>query len=277
MVIVSCCVGLARQARLVSAGSLSHHTPRQKCLPALASDCVDGRYVGQRPLAFLAQTESARRWFPVRRLDLCCRHVCGMVIFLVVVVGCCTLFPLANLRRTATSGLSGGQPDFFWVSGSTRQTDRYSSPQLRHGRHNHQRRCCTDSRYRRTANPQVVVIELGGHDFLTGGIQGTTKANLQKIIDATSDIGAEVVLVEIPRGFIIDPFNGLERELAQENDLQLAPDTAIRNLVLWSPFAPPGIWCDPATHYSNDGLHPNQQATNCWQTMWLRHLGGSLR
>jgi acyl-CoA thioesterase I len=107
------------------------------------------------------------------------------------------------------------------------------------------------------ANPQVVVIELGGHDFLTGHSRVATRENLKKIIDACRSIGAEVILMEIPRGFITDPFGGLERELARREGLELIPDTAIRRLVLWSPVAPPGMWLKPQSRLSDDGLHPN--------------------
>jgi lysophospholipase L1-like esterase len=109
------------------------------------------------------------------------------------------------------------------------------------------------------ANPQVVVIELGGHDFLKGYSRAATRENLEKIIDACRAIGAEVILMEIPRGFITDPFGGLERELARQKRLELIPDTAIRRLVLWSPVAPPGMWLRPQSSLSDDGLHPNAQ------------------
>jgi len=107
------------------------------------------------------------------------------------------------------------------------------------------------------ANPQVVVVELGGHDFLKGLGRATTRANLERIVDACRHIGAEVILVEIPRGFISDPYAGLERDLARHHDLELISDTAIRKLVLFSPHAPPGIWLPRACHLSDDGLHPN--------------------
>ena len=72
-------------------------------------------------------------------------------------------------------------------------------------------------------NPQVVVIELGGHDFLQGRSRAATKEKLQQMIAACREMGAEVVLVEIPRGFMTDPFAGLDRELAAEHDLELVP------------------------------------------------------
>jgi len=111
----------------------------------------------------------------------------------------------------------------------------------------------------KAANPQVVVVELGGHDYLKGRSKTDTSANLVTIIDACHSAGATVVLVEIPRGFVTDGFSGLDRELARRYDLELIPDTAIRNLVLWSEFSPPGMWFDSSSHLSDDGLHPNQR------------------
>jgi acyl-CoA thioesterase-1 len=107
------------------------------------------------------------------------------------------------------------------------------------------------------AGPQIVVVELGGHDYLKGRSRAATKANLQRIIEASRRIGAEVVLMEIPRAFISDPYAGMERELAREHDLELVPDTPIRRLVLGSPVAVPGMWMGPSSHLSDDGLHPN--------------------
>ena len=95
------------------------------------------------------------------------------------------------------------------------------------------------------ADPQAVVVELGGHDYLQGLGRASTKANLEEFIAAAREVGAEVVVMEIPRGFITDPFAGLERELAREHDLELVSDTAIRQLVVWGP------------RYSEDELHPN--------------------
>jgi lysophospholipase L1-like esterase len=106
------------------------------------------------------------------------------------------------------------------------------------------------------AHPQAVVIELGGHDFLKGYDRAHAKSQLKKLIDVTRQLGAQPILWEVPRGFITDPFAGLERELAREEDLELIPDTAIRQLVAWSPFAPPGIWMG-GPYLSDDGLHPN--------------------
>lgn len=107
------------------------------------------------------------------------------------------------------------------------------------------------------ASPQVVVIELGGHDFLRGKSRAATMANLEKIVDACRLIGAEVILVEIPRGFIYDAYGDMEREMARRQRLELVPDTAIRSLVLWGPYIPPGMWLRRKSRLSDDGLHPN--------------------
>lgn len=106
------------------------------------------------------------------------------------------------------------------------------------------------------ARPQVVIVELGGNDFVRGHSRKATRKKLEQIITACRGIGAEVVLMEVPRGLCIDSFYGLERELAREYDLELISDTAIRKLVLWSPLVPPGMWT-AGPYLSDDGLHPN--------------------
>jgi acyl-CoA thioesterase I len=102
------------------------------------------------------------------------------------------------------------------------------------------------------------VIELGGHDHNADNKpRSATKANLAKLIEAFLDQDTAVILIEIPRGFIADPYDGLERELAAEYDLQLIDDSVIRRFVFNSPIIPPGMWLDPSRRYSDDGLHPN--------------------
>ena len=121
-------------------------------------------------------------------------------------------------------------------------------------------------------NPQVVVIELGGHDFLRGYGRDTTRRHLETIIAACQSIGAEVVLMEIPRGLIRDSFHGLERELSRRHDLELIPDTPIRMLALWSPYGPPGFWLRPERRFSDDGLHPNARGNVLLATWVARAL-----
>lgn len=105
-------------------------------------------------------------------------------------------------------------------------------------------------------NPQVVVIELGGHDFLKGYKRSEAKQNLLKMIAMCRAKNCEVLLAEIPRGFMFDPFLALEREIAYEQDVPLVHDGMIRQLVIWSPVCPPGMWF-PKSRLSDDGIHSN--------------------
>jgi lysophospholipase L1-like esterase len=106
-------------------------------------------------------------------------------------------------------------------------------------------------------NAQVMVIELGGHDFLNFNTRAETKANLKTIIAASRKMGAEVVLMEIPRAYVYDPFWGLEREIAREEDVELIPDTALRTIFLHSPILPPGSWRGEPYLTDEGGIHPN--------------------
>ena len=78
--------------------------------------------------------------------------------------------------------------------------------------------------------------------------------------------------MEIPRGFIFDPFWALEREIAYETDVQLVSDTWLRKIVLMSPYAPPGRWM-PNSRLSDDGIHSNARGSE----MIARHVAGSIR
>lgn len=109
-------------------------------------------------------------------------------------------------------------------------------------------------------HPQAVIVELGGNDFVGGRTRQEVHDDLEQIITAARSVGAEVILVEIPRGFVADPYAGLERELARRHDLELVADTPIRMLVLRSPLAPPGSWLGPP-YLSDDGLHPNSDGS----------------
>jgi lysophospholipase L1-like esterase len=108
-------------------------------------------------------------------------------------------------------------------------------------------------------NPQVVVIELGAHDFLRGYSRASTKEHLKRIIDAVRQIDAEVVLLEVPRAFMSDPYWGLEREIARQEDVELVPDTAMRSIFLWSTMFPPGTWLGAPYLTDETGIHPNER------------------
>lgn len=128
----------------------------------------------------------------------------------------------------------------------------------------------------KAAHPQIVILALGGNDYvqesgrraplspweqLTAFVQGSgrqqVRENLARLIEACLGMGAEVVLVEIPRGYVVDEFSGVERELAREYDLELIPDTMIRRMLLSSPMMPPGSWTGGPYLTEDDGLHPN--------------------
>ncbi|NLS96561.1 MAG: lysophospholipase [Planctomycetaceae bacterium] len=109
----------------------------------------------------------------------------------------------------------------------------------------------------RELHPQAVIVELGGHDYLRNHGEETCRRNLTRIIEECRSLGAEVVLVEVPRGIVTDPFGGLERRLARQHDLALVSDTTLRWFVLFGPYAPPGMWLPREWHLSDDGLHPN--------------------
>ena len=111
----------------------------------------------------------------------------------------------------------------------------------------------------RNMRPQTVILELGGHDFVRKHGEETCRRNLETMIEACQAAGAEVVLVEIPRGIVSDQFRGLERRLARNYDLELISDSVLRRFVLFGPYGPPGMWLPRRWHLSDDGLHPNAQ------------------
>lgn len=109
------------------------------------------------------------------------------------------------------------------------------------------------------SNPQVVVIELGEHEFLRGKSRELALENLERLIAACWEGNARVVLMEMPRGYMFDPYAGLERELARKHDLELIPDSVVRWLLLTSPTLPPGMWTLGPFLTEADGVHPNER------------------
>jgi acyl-CoA thioesterase I len=120
-------------------------------------------------------------------------------------------------------------------------------------------------------NPQALILELGGHDWLGGGKRETARANLETFIRAARAIGCEVILVEVPRDFIYDPFSALERGLARQYDLELVPDSTIRQFVIWSAPVPLANMFGRQT-LSNDGLHPNAAGAQAFAEAVLKAL-----
>ncbi|MEZ6097034.1 MAG: GDSL-type esterase/lipase family protein [Pirellulaceae bacterium] len=122
------------------------------------------------------------------------------------------------------------------------------------------------------ANPQAVVIELGGHDYNQGLGRRQAFENLAKIITTLQSNNIEPILVEIPRGFVTDPFDGIERELAAKHDLQLIPDTMIRKVIFMGPILPPGSWMPSKNRLSEDGLHPNANGNRFFASVINHYL-----
>ena len=110
-------------------------------------------------------------------------------------------------------------------------------------------------------NPQLVIIEIGGHDFLQGRSRAETRLNLTAMIQSCKQHDCDVILMEIPHGFIFDPFASVERQIAYEQDVQLISDTWLRQIVLQSPIAPPEIWMSDESHLSGDGIHSNARGS----------------
>lgn len=100
--------------------------------------------------------------------------------------------------------------------------------------------------------PQLVFIEYGGNDHLQSKVDARdTYANLERMVVELRAAGAEVILFEIPRGFVTH--TSLYRRLARERDLEMIPDGVIRWLPLRSPWFPVRL----GEPLSDDGLHPN--------------------
>jgi lysophospholipase L1-like esterase len=56
-----------------------------------------------------------------------------------------------------------------------------------------------------------------------------------------------------------DPFWGIEREIARQEDVELIPDTAMRTIFLRSPMFPPGSWLGEPYLADETGIHPNAE------------------
>ena len=115
------------------------------------------------------------------------------------------------------------------------------------------------------AQPKVVVIELGGHDYLKGWPREEIKERLAQMIRDCQGRGAAVILFEIPCGLVTDPTRGVFREVAREHGARLIPDTAIRKLVFGSPYFPPCRW-GWLPQLSDDGIHPNASGNRALAT-----------
>ena len=115
-----------------------------------------------------------------------------------------------------------------------------------------------------SAQPDVLLIELGGNDGLRGFNPAELKSNLTKIITLGQQAGATVLLTEImvppnygPRYSQV--FNRVYHQLADEYDLALIP-------FFMTDIAP------HAELMQRDGIHPNERAQKQithWMQPWI--------
>mgnify|MGYP001819641090 FL=1 len=101
-------------------------------------------------------------------------------------------------------------------------------------------------------SPELVVLELGGNDGLRGFPPQRTRENLEKIITASKDSGAEIVLlgIRIPSNYgprYTQAFENVFRETAETLD------------VPWIEFFMDGIALNEELMQA-DGIHPNAKA-----------------
>ena len=92
-------------------------------------------------------------------------------------------------------------------------------------------------------NPRLVIVTLGGNDFLRQMPMHETFANLDDIVRRIQARGAMVVLVGVPSAVFGNPAQGEYERIARARHALLLPDLL------------DDILGDP--HLKSDGLHPN--------------------
>ena len=92
-------------------------------------------------------------------------------------------------------------------------------------------------------NPRMVIVILGGNDFLQKLPEEETFRNLEKIVDLIQSGGAAVILAEVKTGLLKDPYLGGFKRLARQKKTLLIPN------ILKGIIGNPGLMSDP--------IHPN--------------------
>ncbi|SDN67222.1 acyl-CoA thioesterase-1 [Halomonas shengliensis] len=113
-------------------------------------------------------------------------------------------------------------------------------------------------------DPDIVLLELGGNDGLRGLPPGQFQANMRRMVEASQEAGAEVLLlgIDIPPNYgqaYRDAFTGVYHRLADDYDLPLVP------------FLLEGVALEE-TLMQDDGIHPTAAAQpvileNVWPTL----------
>ena len=73
-------------------------------------------------------------------------------------------------------------------------------------------------------NPRVVIIVLGGNDFLRRVPVGETFSNLSAIVNSIRERGSAAVLAGVSVGLLSDPYAARYESLARETSAGLVPD-----------------------------------------------------
>lgn len=94
-------------------------------------------------------------------------------------------------------------------------------------------------------NPWMVIIELGGNDFLNKVPKEETEANLIQIIEAIQRKGAIAVLLGMNMGLFVDEYREIYQRVAERTGAYLIPE--VLN----------GILDNPA-YRQEDFIHPNE-------------------
>jgi acyl-CoA thioesterase-1 len=97
--------------------------------------------------------------------------------------------------------------------------------------------------------PQIMILALGGNDMLRGVDPGTTRANLDAIIEKAKAQGVEIVLA----GMLAPPNLGAEYKSAYD---AVYSDLAKAHNLLFMPFLLQDVAQDSDLNQA-DGIHPN--------------------
>ena len=92
-------------------------------------------------------------------------------------------------------------------------------------------------------DPKMVIVILGGNDFLLKLPEEETFRNLEKIVDLIQAGGAAVTLAEVKTGLLKDPYLSGFKHLARQKKTLLIPN------ILKGIINNPGLMSDP--------IHPN--------------------
>jgi acyl-CoA thioesterase-1 len=116
--------------------------------------------------------------------------------------------------------------------------------------------------------PAVVIVEFGGNDGLRGLPVSTTRANLDQIIVALKDSGAQVLLA----GMTLPPNYGPDYIAAFQ---RVYSDLAAKDKVALIPFLLEGV--AGTNRMQRDGLHPTADGNRLVAATVMRYLQPLLR